>query len=116
MRDPDCIFCKIAAGEIPADLVLETAHSVVFKDTNPAAPIHYLVIPRDHIPTLNDAADASPEVLKDLLQSAAAVAETVGVAEDGWRLVTNVNRDGGQQVFHLHMHLLGGRQMRWPPG
>ena len=105
MRDPDCIFCKIATGEIPAERVLETEHSVVFKDINPSAPVHCLVIPKTHIPTVNDVADAPPEVLADLLKAA-----------DGWRLVANVNRDGGQEVFHLHMHLLGGRKMGWPAG
>ena len=116
MRDPDCIFCKIAAGEIPAEHVLETAHCVVFKDINPSAPVHCLVIPKEHIPTMNDVADASPEVLTDLLQAAAAAAKTLGVADDGWRLVANVNRDGGQEVFHLHLHLLAGRRMTWPAG
>ena len=108
MRDPDCIFCKIAAGDIPAERVLETEHSIVFKDIDPTAPVHCLVIPKAHIPTMNDAADTPPEVLADLLRAGAAAAKALGVAESGWRLVTNVNRDGGQEVFHLHLHLLGG--------
>jgi histidine triad (HIT) family protein len=116
MRDPDCIFCKIATGEIPAERVLETEHCVVFKDINPSAPVHCLVIPKTHIPTVNDVADAPPEVLADLLKAAASAAKTLGVADDGWRLVANVNRDGGQEVFHLHMHLLGGRRLGWPAG
>jgi histidine triad (HIT) family protein len=116
MRDPDCIFCKIATGEIPAEVILETDHAVVFKDINPAAPVHCLVIPRDHLPTMNDVAGAPAEVLADLLRAAARAAELLGVAEDGWRLVANVNRDGGQEVFHLHLHLLGGRRMAWPAG
>lgn len=116
MRDPDCIFCKIATGEIPAETILETDHCVVFKDINPSAPIHCLVIPKEHIPTVNDVTEASDEVLADLFRAAAAAAGLQGVAADGWRLVTNVNRDGGQEVFHLHMHLLGGRRMGWPAG
>jgi len=116
MRDADCLFCKIAAGEIPAELVLETEHCVVFKDLNPSAPVHCLVIPREHIPTMNDVVDADPDVLADLLKAAAAAAAAQGVAEDGWRLVTNVNRDGGQHVFHLHMHVIGGRPLGWPAG
>ena len=116
MRDPDCIFCKIATGEIPSELILETEHCVVFEDLNPTAPVHCLVIPREHIPTANDLADADPAIAVDLLRTAAATAARFGLSEDGWRLVTNVNRGGGQTVFHLHMHVLGGRQMEWPPG
>ncbi len=116
MRDPDCIFCKIVAGEIPAKRVMETEHALVFEDLNPAAPVHCLVIPKTHIPSANDFATVDAEILADLLRTAAAVAEKLGLAEDGWRLVTNINRDGGQTVGHLHLHVLGGRPMRWPPG
>ncbi|MFH1530317.1 MAG: HIT domain-containing protein [Pseudomonadota bacterium] len=116
MRDPECIFCKIVTGGIPSERILETEHCLVFKDIHPSAPIHCLVIPKEHIPTVNDVADVSDEVLADLLRAAAGAAAALGVAEDGWRLVANVNRDGGQEVFHLHMHLLGGRRMVWPAG
>ncbi|MBM4371033.1 MAG: HIT domain-containing protein [Deltaproteobacteria bacterium] len=116
MYDPACIFCRIASGEIPAERVLETEHALVFRDIHPAAPVHCLVIPKQHIPTANELDAVPAEALADLLRAAAAAAKALGVAEDGWRLVANVNRDGGQEVFHLHLHLLGGRRLRWPVG
>ena len=114
-RDPDCIFCKIAAGEVPAKVVLENEHCVVFEDVNPFAPVHLLIIPRQHIPSLNDASQA-PEVLAACMTTAAEAAKKLGVADSGYRVIMNVNRDGGQEVFHLHAHLMGGRKLGWPAG
>ena len=109
-----CIFCKIAAGEIPAQVVKKGDGMVAFKDLNPQAPTHVLVIPTTHVSSLNDAKDAA--VLGKLLAFARDVALETGVATKGYRVVLNTNPDGGQTVFHLHLHVLGGRAMRWPPG
>ena len=112
----DCIFCRIASGEIPSQRVDETAHVLAFRDINPQAPTHVLLIPREHIAA--SAAEAGPAhaaVLGELFELAARVAKAEGL-DHGWRLVTNVGRDAGQTVAHLHFHLLGGRAMRWPPG
>ena len=112
----DCIFCKIAAGEIPAEKVYEDDLVVGFRDLNPQAPTHVLLIPRKHIAGLNDL-QAEDEVIVGRLERAAAkVAADEGFAESGYRTVINCNDDGGQTVFHLHLHLLGGRRMSWPPG
>ena len=111
---PDCLFCKIAAGEIPATIVAEDDRFVAFRDVNPEAPTHVLAIPRQHIASLNDAGDA--ELLGRLLLFVQRVAAREGLAGRGYRVVMNTNADGGQTVFHLHAHLLGGRAMRWPPG
>jgi histidine triad (HIT) family protein len=110
----NCLFCRIARKEIPATLVFENEHCVAFRDINPQAPVHVLVIPREHIPSLNDARDA--DVIGRLVQTAADLAKTEGVAESGYRVVVNTNRDAGQTVFHIHLHLLGGRPLGWPPG
>lgn len=109
-----CIFCKVAAGEIPAAVVKRGDGLVAFKDINPQAPTHLLVIPRDHVASLNDVTDAS--LLGRLVAFARDAAREVGLAERGYRLVINTNADGGQTVFHLHVHVLGGRPMVWPPG
>ena len=109
-----CIFCKIAAGEIPAQVVKKGDGMVAFKDLNPQAPTHVLVIPTMHVGSLNDAKD--PGLLGKLLVFARDVALESGVATKGYRVVVNTNPDGGQTVFHLHLHLLGGRAMHWPPG
>ena len=109
----DCLFCSIAAGDIPADVVLETDDVVAFNDINPAAPTHVLIIPKRHIAS---AAELEPDD-GGLLAALFAVARRVGNGIDGgWRLVTNVGPDAGQSVFHLHFHVLGGRAMSWPPG
>ena len=109
-----CIFCKIAAGEIPATVVKRGDGLLAFRDLNPQAPTHLLVIPTDHVASLNDAGD--PRLLGKLLRFARELAREVGVADRGYRVVLNTNPDGGQTVFHLHLHLLGGRPMTWPPG
>jgi len=112
----DCIFCKIAAGDIPADKIYEDEHVVAFRDLGPQAPTHVLVIPRRHVATLNDLTEADAELVGRMYLAAKEVAKIDGIAEDGYRTVMNCNAAGGQTVFHLHLHLLGGRQMTWPPG
>jgi len=109
-----CIFCKIAAGEVPATIMKRADGMMAFKDSNPQAPTHLLVIPTDHLASLNDARD--PQLLGRLLTFARDLARDAGLAERGYRVVVNTNPDGGQTVFHLHLHLLGGRPMTWPPG
>ena len=110
----DCLFCRIVTGDIPATKVLDTADCIAFRDINPQAPVHVVVIPKRHVATLNDADDAS--MLGSLVMCAATVAREEGLAENGWRLVVNTNKDAGQTVFHIHVHVLGGRQLHWPPG
>ena len=112
----DCLFCKIAAGQIPAKLVHQDDDTVAFVDINPQAPTHLLVIPRKHIATLNDLTPADDALIGKLHRVAAKLAAEKGVATDGWRAVVNTNRGAGQTVFHLHLHVLGGRAMTWPPG
>jgi len=117
MRDLEsCVFCRIAAGEVAADVVHATDHVVAFRDTNPKAPVHVLLIPRQHITSLRYVTERHAGMLADLMVSAAHVARAEGLEQRGWRLVTNVGADGGQTVPHLHFHLLGGRRMGWPPG
>lgn len=111
---PGCIFCRIAAGEIPATVVKKGDGILAFQDANPQAPTHLLVIPTHHIASLNDARD--PGLLGKLVAFARDLAREVGIADRGYRVVVNTNPDGGQTVFHLHLHLLGGRPMMWPPG
>ena len=112
----DTIFGRIAAGEVPADIVYEDADLVAFRDLSPQAPTHILIIPRKPIPTLNDLEQADAELVGRLILAAAKVAKQVGIADDGYRVVVNCNAAGGQTVFHLHLHLLGGRPLQWPPG
>lgn len=109
-----CVFCRIVAGEIPATIVKRTDGALAFKDLNPQAPTHLLVIPTTHVSSLNDAKDV--KLLGDLLSFARDVAKEAGIATKGYRVVLNTNPDGGQTVFHLHLHVLGGRAMQWPPG
>lgn len=109
-----CLFCRIVAGEIPAQRVAESDHALAFRDVSPQAPTHILVIPRAHIASLAAGADA--EVVADMVALAQRVASEAGIAESGYRLVINTNPDGGQTVYHLHAHILGGRKMHWPPG
>ncbi len=109
-----CLFCKIAAGEVPATIVKRGNGFLAFGDINPQAPTHLLVIPTRHLASLNDATD--PRLLGELLAFARELAREAGIAEKGYRVVLNTNPDGGQTVFHLHLHLLGGRPMTWPPG
>jgi histidine triad (HIT) family protein len=112
--EPDCLFCKIAAGEIPSDRVYEDDAVFVFRDINPRAPTHVLAIPRRHIASAANLTDADGELLAALFAALRHVAEEAGL--HGYRIVTNVGAESGQSVFHLHFHLLGGRSMSWPPG
>ena len=112
----DCIFCKIAAGEIPSARVYEDDVCVAFDDLSPQAPTHILIIPRTHIDSLDKARPSYKETLGHLLLSAAGIAREKGFAENGYRIVINTNSDGGQTVFHLHVHLLAGRPFVFPPG
>ena len=112
----DCLFCRIASGQIPATLVHQDEHLVAFRDINPQAPTHILVIPREHVASLDAAADHHRELLGRILLAARNLARSEGIAEDGYRTVLNIGADGGQTVHHLHLHLLGGRGLAWPPG
>jgi histidine triad (HIT) family protein len=113
---PDTIFGRIATGEVPADILYQDEHLVAFRDLGPQAPTHVLIIPRKPIPTINDLEEADVELAGRLLLAAARIARQLGISEAGYRVVINCNADGGQTVFHLHLHLLGGRPMHWPPG
>jgi histidine triad (HIT) family protein len=113
----DCIFCRIASGDIPATIVKRSAHAVAFRDLDPKAPTHVLVIPTTHVAAARDARGGEGEkMLGGLLAFATEVATELGLDAGGYRIVTNTGSDGGQSVFHLHLHLLGGRKLTWPPG
>jgi histidine triad (HIT) family protein len=112
----DCLFCRIIAGEIPADIIYTDDVSIAFRDINPQAPTHILVIPREHIESLDEATQREERMLGHLLRIAARVANQQGLSESGYRTVINTGAGAGQSVFHLHLHVLGGRQMNWPPG
>ena len=112
----DCLFCKIAHGEIPASIVFESTEIMAFGDINPQAPTHLLVIPKTHISTLNDTDTEHEYLLGKMVLSATNLAKSLGFDETGYRLVFNVNSDGGQTVHHIHLHILAGRKMTWPPG
>lgn len=114
MTDDHCLFCRIVDGEIPADVVHETDQVLAFRDIVPKAPTHVLVIPKRHVPSLADADDAG--LLGELMLAARDVARAEGIAEGGFRAVANTGGDGGQTVHHLHIHVLGGRALGWPPG
>ena len=116
MSDTSCIFCKIAAHEIPTEIVHENDRIVAFRDADPKAPTHILLIPKEHIESISDIEDRHGGMLADIAQAATHLAKADGIDKSGWRLVTNVGPDAGQSVFHLHVHLLGGRPMQWPPG
>jgi histidine triad (HIT) family protein len=109
-----CIFCRIARGEIPAQMVMNNKDIAAFRDVNPQAPVHILIIPKKHIASLDDAADS--DLLGKMLSLAAAIARQEKISKSGYRTVINTGKDGGQSVDHLHIHLLGGRGMSWPPG
>jgi histidine triad (HIT) family protein len=111
-----CLFCKIAAREIPADIVRESDRLVAFRDTNPQAPTHILIIPKEHVRSIAEIEERHGDMLADVAQAATQLAHAEGIHESGWRLVTTVGPGAGQSVFHLHFHLLGGRPMAWPPG
>lgn len=112
----DCLFCRIVRGDLPSDAVHETETVLAFRDLNPKAPTHVLVIPKAHIASLSTADDDQIQLLGELQRAAADVARAEGIAEAGWRLITNIGQHGGQSVGHLHYHVLGGRQLGWPPG
>lgn len=112
----NCIFCRIIAGEIPAKIVLDEPELLAFRDVNPVAPTHVLVVPRRHIVSLADITDAEVDLIGRMFVAALKVAKLDGVTERGFRTVFNSGRDGGQTVFHLHLHVLAGRAMHWPPG
>jgi len=112
----DCLFCKIRDGEIPAGIIYENEHILAFEDVNPQAPLHILIIPRKHIATVNDLQQENAGIIAELYLAAKKIAADKGVAEEGYRLVMNCNEQAGQTVFHLHLHLLAGRPMHWPPG
>lgn len=112
----DCLFCKIIAGQIPAQVVYQDEHVIAFRDINPTAPTHVLVIPRQHIASVNEASKENAELLGRLFVTAKEVAKLEGLTEKGYRLVVNCGEDAGQTVFHLHLHVIGGRSLGWPPG
>ncbi|MCW8831583.1 MAG: histidine triad nucleotide-binding protein [Gammaproteobacteria bacterium] len=112
----DCLFCKILDGEIPCDRVYENEHVIAFRDVNPQAPTHVLVIPHQHISTVNDLTEENKNIVGEMMLAAQAVAKQEGIEETGYRLIMNCNEGAGQTVFHIHLHILGGRIMRWPPG
>jgi histidine triad (HIT) family protein len=112
----DCLFCRIIAREIPASIVYEDDRVLAFNDINPQAPTHVLVVPRQHIASLSELSDTDDQIVGEVVRRAAAIAQERGIAAGGYRTVFNTNRDAGQTVFHIHLHLLGGRAMTWPPG
>jgi len=111
-----CLFCRLIARELPASIVYEDDRVVAIDDINPQAPMHVLVLPRRHIPTLNDLTEEDTELIGELVRRGAAIARERGLADRGYRTVFNCNREAGQSVFHIHLHVLGGRGLRWPPG
>jgi histidine triad (HIT) family protein len=112
----DCIFCKIINKEIPAKIIYEDEYIVAFEDINPQAPVHVLIIPKDHFNSLNDIPANKQELLGHIILNARKLAEKKGIKDKGYRIVLNTGKNSGQEVFHIHFHLLGGRQMTWPPG
>ena len=112
----DCLFCKIVNGDINVDVVFESENVMAFNDINPQAPTHILIIPKEHISTLNELEKNHQELAGEILLASALLAEREGIAESGYRTVFNCNKNGGQAVYHIHLHLLGGRKMTWPPG
>jgi histidine triad (HIT) family protein len=116
MTMSDCLFCKIITRDIPASIVYEDDHIVAFDDINPQAPTHVLIIPKRHIATLNDLSQEDDRLVGEMVRGAATIAKERGLATGGFRTVFNTNRGAGQTVFHIHLHLLGGRAMNWPPG
>ena len=112
----DCIFCKIVRKDIPAEIVYEDDEITAFKDIDPQAPVHFVFVPKKHIGTLNDITDEDAGVLSRILLKIKDTARQNGIADDGYRTVINCNRKAGQEVFHIHVHLLGGRDFKWPPG
>ncbi len=116
MKSQTCLFCDIVQGIKPATIVHQTENVIAFKDIRPQAPIHLLIIPKEHIPTINDISPAHRDLIGEIFLVAKELAQKLGVAEKGYRTVFNCNRDAGQEVYHIHLHLLAGRQFYWPPG
>lgn len=112
----ECLFCKILNGDIPADIIYESETALAFRDINPKAPTHVLIIPRQHIASINDIDESDREIVGSLFTAARDIAKHEGVADDGYRVTMNCNAAAGQTVFHLHLHMLGGRALGWPPG
>lgn len=112
----DCLFCKIVKGDIPATIVYRDDLVVAFDDINPQGPVHKLIIPTEHIATLNDLHGEHDELVGHIIQTGTMLAKELNIADDGYRLLFNCNKGGGQEVYHIHAHLIGGRQMKWPPG
>lgn len=112
----DCLFCKIIQRKIPGSIVYEDDRVLAFNDINPQAPTHVLLVPKRHIASINDLVPDDDRIVGELARRAAVIAKERGIADGGYRLVFNTNRDAGQSVFHIHLHLLGGRSMQWPPG
>ena len=116
MSEQDCLFCKILNGDIPADIVYESDSAIAFRDISPQAPTHVLVIPRKHIATINDLGEEDQEIVGSLYLAAKDIARAEGLSDEGYRAVMNCNEGAGQSVFHIHLHVLGGRALGWPPG
>lgn len=114
MKDSNCIFCKIISKEVPSKIVFENSGTIAFEDVKPQAPVHIIIVPKLHVEKLCDVKDA--KLVGDLVMAANAIAREKNISESGYRVVINCNKDAGQAVFHLHLHLLGGRAMKWPPG
>lgn len=112
----DCIFCKIVNGQIPTKKVYEDDRVIAFEDISPQAPVHFLIIPKNHIPTLNDLELSDAALIGEMMLAAVKISREKSINEDGYRIVFNCNKNAGQAVFHIHMHLLGGRMFGWPPG
>jgi len=115
-RGGDCLFCRIVRGEHAAKILFESERVLAFEDVRPMAPVHVLIIPKDHIASLNEAPEGSEALLGEVLLRARAIAREKGIGESGYRIVLNTARDSGQAVFHIHFHVLGGRPLGWPPG
>lgn len=116
MAMPDCLFCKVVSGEIPGKIVYQDDRLVAFRDINPQAPMHVLIVPRRHIASLNELQAGDDALVGEMIRRAAALAKQDGYAERGYRTVLNCGAEAGQSVFHIHLHVLGGRGMAWPPG
>lgn len=116
MTDKDCLFCSIATGKINADIVMENESIVAFRDISPKAPTHVLIVPRKHVATINDLHDKDAVTIGTMFLAARDIAAAEGISEDGYRVAMNCNEGAGQSVFHIHLHLLGGRRLDWPPG
>lgn len=116
MAKEDCLFCRIAGKEIPAKIVFEDSHLLAFEDVQPQAPVHILIIPKEHVDKVADLAERDSVLIGRLVLAANKIADSKGISGSGYRIVINCNRDAGQAVFHLHIHLLGGRKFTWPPG